>query len=101
LGRPRFTQVELGVSYGQSTVIADLVQYDSLGRVAFSAAPFESAELPFVPESLATLPYGTTAVFDGRGRLVKTVDAEGWNETATDTSVAGKIHVVEYERSYE
>ncbi|MBK9032963.1 MAG: hypothetical protein IPL61_17100 [Myxococcales bacterium] len=100
LGRPRFTQVGLGDSYGGATVVSGLVERDELGRVVFEAAPFESSQNPFDPATMPVHPYGTTAVFDRRGRAVRSVEATGYNATATQTSVAGKVYVAESSISY-
>ena len=93
LGRARFTQSELGSSYAQQTIVSDLVYRDDLGRVAFVAAPFAASAQLFDPGSPAFLPYGTSVRYDARGRTTKVVEANGWNDGATATSVAGKVYV--------
>ncbi len=99
LGRARFTQHELGADYNHETMITGLGEIDELGRVVFMADPFSSPELPFVPDSTASL-YGTTTVFDRRGRPVRVVEAQGRNDTADSTSIAAKTYVHRYSYSY-
>ena len=100
LGRVRFTVHELGADYGGARIIADLNDYDALGRVTFQAAPFETSENPFVPEPLAE-PFGTTAVYDRRGRVVREVSAHGRRPDALETSVDENIFVRSIRYQYE
>ena len=97
LGRPRFTLTELGTSYPGRSIISGLVERDTLGRVVFAASPFEAGG-SFIPDGVAR--HGTTFVYDVRGRLVRTTEAIGRNETATTTDVAAKIYVATSSYAY-
>lgn len=63
----------------------------------FAAAPFEYGAQAFVPDAVAR--HGTTYVYDGRGKVVRTVEAFGRNEQAVVTDVAAKVYVAT--QSYE
>jgi RHS repeat-associated protein len=97
LGRPRFEQTELGQDYGATTVVSGLVEYDSLGRAIYQADPFEWPELPFAAEDLpadeTAWPHGRSFVYDGLGRLNRTVEAQGQRPTETVTNVGSNVFV--------
>ncbi len=100
LGRQRFRQVELGADYGDGSLVTDLVDYDSLGRVIYQAAPFEwpgkfspDDDLPLDP---AEWPYGVNRVFDQTGRLVRVVETKGQRREPTASSVAGDTYVTTF-----
>jgi RHS repeat-associated protein len=99
LGRPRFTLVELGADYDGRKMVGGLVQYNALGQVAFSAAPFSTSDPQYLPE-LTDL-YGTTPVYDRRGRLIREVTAYGPQPALTDTSIGDGAFVRSYEYDYQ
>ncbi len=100
LGRTRFTQVELGGDYGNSTLVSGFTRFDELGRPVYEAAPFE-APMGFSPVSTMVLPYGTTTKYDGRGRVTRVITAQGLNETASNTNVAADTYVRHVGYGYE
>ncbi len=97
LGRTRFTQVELGADYDDTTLVSGFVEYDGFGRAAYRASTFEWPELPFMPESLPAeatkWPRGMTVVFDAGGRVVRVVEADGKRPLEIQTSVPDGIFV--------
>jgi RHS repeat-associated protein len=100
LGRPTFTQIELGADYGEATVVTDLVEYDALGRVAWRADPFEAGPGEFDPESLpedpASWPHGVATVYDAGGRVQRVVEAPGMRPSVISTSVAAHTYVRQF-----
>ena len=100
LGRARYTQVELGTDYGGLSLVSGLTVYDELGRPRFVAQPFESAQLPFVIPAGNPDRYGTTTVYDRRGRAVRQVTARGIN-TSMFTDVASDVYVRATAYGYE
>ncbi len=98
LMRVRYTQTELGADYAQGTIVSGVVERDGLNRVVFAAAPFEYGAQPFVADAVAR--HGTTYVYDGRGKVVRTVEAMGRNEQALVTDVAAKVYVASQSYRY-
>ncbi|MBZ0236593.1 MAG: hypothetical protein K8M05_29975 [Deltaproteobacteria bacterium] len=92
LGRTRYSQAELGGDYGHATLVTGFTVFDELGHVRYQAAPFE-APLDFSPTSTMTLPYGRTSRYDRRGRVTRSVNAVGINETASNTNVPADVFV--------
>lgn len=99
LGRPRFNELQLGGDYGNRLLVDGLVQYDESGRVVYSAAPFAAAGPSFVPDPQAQR-YGTSFVYDRRGRVIREVSAYGYEPNATQTSVANGTFVSSHEHGY-
>lgn len=98
LARPRFSQAELGTSYGNATIVSGLVQRDELGRVVFAADAFEAPAGPFnadVTPLPAPVRYGVTTVYDRRGRAVRMVEGPGDQTNAFQTSTANKVYVAD------
>jgi hypothetical protein len=100
LGRARFRQIELGADYAGATLVTDLVVFDRHGRVAFAAAPFEWAELPFSPDSLPddpfAWPFGVSLAYDRAGRVQRSVEAAGPRPDSTYSSVDGDVFVTSF-----
>src|SRR5213075_1505365 len=96
LGRPRYEVTHLGDEYANHTLVSSYVEYDSLGRPAYEASPFE-AGTSFSPTSLGAsggIPYpqGVSFSYDDAGRLVRTSEAPG-HASPTDSSVAADAYV--------
>lgn len=100
LGRARFTLTDLGVDYGGARMVSDLVEYDELGRVTFAAAPFSTSDDPFEPDPLAE-PFGTSTIYDRRGRVVREVSTYGYVPEVIETSVQGHVFVNTHRYYYE
>lgn len=100
LGRVRFTVHELGADYAGARIIGDVATFDALGRVTFVAAPFETSENPFVPNPLAE-PFGTTVVYDRRGRVVREISANGYQPETYETVVDADVFVRSFGYHYE
>ena len=98
-GRARYQQRALGSDYGAQTLITGLVEYDPLGRVAFAAQPF-AAGAAFDPSLLIQLPYGTTTVYDLRGRVTRSVATYGRDEQSSQSSAAGQTFVTTLSYGY-
>ncbi len=81
-------------------MVSGLVEYDSLGRAVFEARPFSAAEAPHVPNG-PHAGYGTTRVFDRRGRLLRTVAAHGRDDVSESSSVAADRFVTTFEYGYQ
>jgi RHS repeat-associated protein len=105
LGRVRFRQVELGTDYDSSTLVTDLVEFDSFGRPVYAAAPFEWAELPFSPDDLpenpVSWPFGVTTVVDSSGLWARTVEAPGKRPELAATDVAADVFVGRVDQTWE
>ncbi|MBL8620881.1 MAG: hypothetical protein JNK64_06240 [Myxococcales bacterium] len=97
LARVRFSESELGATYGGRRIVSDFVERDALDRVVFAASPFEVAG-PFVPDTVAR--HGVSYVFDERGRQTHTIEAIGKNLTATATDLAAKVYVTALQYTY-
>lgn len=92
LGRPRFTEHALGADYGNARLITDFVQFDALGREVFSAQPF-SVTGDFDPGTVAQTRYGTTTLYDRRGRVTRTVSALGRDEQSWTSDPLARRYV--------
>ena len=99
LGRPRFSELQLGADYGSRLLVDGFVRYDELGRVVFAAAPFSAAGPSFIPDPQAQR-YGSSFVYDRRGRVVREVSAYGYDPNATETAVPDGTFVASYEYDY-
>jgi len=99
LGRPRFTQEELGADYGGRTVVSRYVEYNSLGQLVFAAEPFDASSAPFSPSQVMQWGQGVGNTFDRRGRLLRSVEAPNRNFQSA-TSVQDDIYVTSYQYGY-
>ncbi len=103
LGRTRFRQLKLGADYAGSSLVVGYTDFDEYGRPRYTAAPFEWATdfMPGdLPQDRASWPFGTTAVYDRGGRVVRTVEARGVQTAPTSTSVATDTFVSRYEYAW-
>jgi len=98
-GRQRFTQVELGEDYSNTTLVTGFVEYDGFGRAIYRANPFEWPELPFVPgalpEDALQWPRGLSVTHDYAGRPIHVVEADGKRPAETFSSVSAGIFVAD------
>jgi RHS repeat-associated protein len=100
LGRGRFVIRNLGADYGGARVVSNLASYDAMGRVSFVAAPFATNQNPFVPDPAAEL-FGTSTVYDRRGRVIREVSAQGAQPNRLETSVQESAFVRTLSYGYE
>ncbi|MBL8620995.1 MAG: RHS repeat-associated core domain-containing protein [Myxococcales bacterium] len=68
--------------------------------MVFVAAPFEAPATPFDPAASLATRYGTTTVYDRRGRAIRSVEANGYFPTATQTFASSQVYVSEVAVSY-
>lgn len=84
LGRPRFTDVELGDDYSNEVLVVGARSYDDLGRVVFQADPYATSQD-------AVTAYGTTRYFNQDGS--PSVEIRGRGQQAYTTTVDESLEV--------
>jgi len=94
LGRPRRTEVALGSSYNNDTLVVDSTIYDAAGRLAFAADPYPSTEN-------LTNAYGLSYFYKPNGDIDCVVHGYGHaNAVAPVTDVSAERFPTCFQRSY-
>ncbi|HMG24733.1 MAG TPA: hypothetical protein VK607_25525, partial [Kofleriaceae bacterium] len=96
LGRPRRTELALGASYSDQTLVVGSRAYDGLGRVFAEADPFAMAPGQTPPPA-----YGTTYYFNADGSPSCMVRGTGQQPFTSTTNEASEIFPTCFDRTFE
>ena len=93
-GRQISSIVELGADYQGKMLVVGARSYDTLGRVAFEADPFEVGQF-------AGTAYGTTHYFNTDGTPLASIRGSGPQPYTVSTNEAAQIYPITFVRSFE